>query len=51
MIENLTLEQHNNLLFTAIFLIGLTFGAAVSTTVYALQEARKKKIDRFRDLD
>ncbi len=51
MINDLTLEQHNNLLFTAIFLIGLTFGAAVSSTVYALQEARKKKLDRFHDED
>lgn len=51
MIENLTLEQHNNLLLSAIFLIGLLLGISVSTTVYALQEARKKKLDRFRDND
>lgn len=49
MIENLTLEQHNELLLAAIFLIGLFLGVTVSTTINAYQESRNKKLDRFRD--
>jgi hypothetical protein len=51
MIETLTQESHNILLFSSTFLMGLLLGATVSTTVFVLQEIKKKKIDRFHNND
>jgi hypothetical protein len=45
MIEDLSIAQHRELLFIATFLMGLLLGAVVSSTIYALQEARKKKYE------
>jgi len=45
MIEDLSIAQHRVLLFIATFLMGLLLGAVVSSTVHALQEARKKKYE------
>jgi hypothetical protein len=45
MIENLSIAQHSEILFVATFLMGLVLGAVVSSTVYVLQEARRKKYE------
>lgn len=47
--NNLTLDQQYYIFLTAVFLLGLVFGAAVSSTVHAYQESRRRNIDRFRD--